>query len=45
MMQKKDNTLEGLKCDVVIYDEMIRFEDLITIKIKEQMKLEQKKIK
>lgn len=44
-MQKKDNTLEGLKCDVVIYDEMIRFEDLITIKIKEQMKLEQKKIK
>lgn len=44
-MQKKDNMLEGLKCDVVIYDEMIRFEDLITIKIKEQMKLEQKKIK
>ncbi|BAR82343.1 uncharacterized protein KNN_01497 [Bacillus thuringiensis serovar tolworthi] len=45
MMQKKDIMLEGLKCDVVIYDEMIRFEDLITIKIKEQMKLEQKKIK
>lgn len=44
-MQKKDIMLEGLKCDVVIYDEMIRFEDLITIKIKEQMKLEQKKIK
>ncbi|MGN4665797.1 hypothetical protein ACTFRP_07905 [Bacillus cereus group sp. MYBK234-1] len=45
MMQKKDNKLEGLKCDVVIYDEMIRFEDLTTIKIKEQMKLEQKKTK
>ncbi|MEC2945789.1 hypothetical protein V2151_28265 [Bacillus cereus] len=45
MMQKKDNKLEGLKCDVVIYDEMIRFEDLITIKINEQMKLEQKKTK
>lgn len=44
-MQKKDNKLEGLRFDVVIYDEMIRFEDLITIKIKEQMKLEQKKTK
>ncbi|MED1641238.1 hypothetical protein P4V01_30700 [Bacillus thuringiensis] len=45
MMQKKDNKLEGLKCDVVIYDEMIRFEDLITIKIQEQMNLEQRKTK
>ncbi|MED2125018.1 hypothetical protein P4V88_25915 [Bacillus thuringiensis] len=43
MIRKKDNKLEGLKCGVVIYDEMIRFEDLITIKIKEQMKMEQKK--
>ncbi|MGR5995616.1 hypothetical protein ACT7C9_26785 [Bacillus cereus] len=45
MMRKKDNKLEGLKCDVVIYDEMIRFEDLTTMKIKEQMKQERRKIK
>ncbi|KAA1804002.1 hypothetical protein P5772_02320 [Bacillus cereus] len=45
MIQKKDNKLEGLKCGVVIYDEIIRFEDLTTMKIKEQMKQEQRKTK
>ncbi len=37
-MRKNDDKLDGMKCDVVIYDEMIQFEDLTTMNIKEQMK-------
>ncbi|WP_176520279.1 MULTISPECIES: hypothetical protein [Bacillus cereus group] len=44
-MRKKDDNLEGQKCDVVIYDEMIQFEDLTTMKIRERMEQEQQKIK
>ncbi|WP_306692821.1 hypothetical protein [Bacillus cereus] len=44
-MRKNDDKQNGLKCDVVIYDEMIQFEDLTMMKIKEQMEQKQQKIK
>ncbi|QUG97242.1 MULTISPECIES: hypothetical protein [Bacillus cereus group] len=40
-MCNNDNKQNGLKCDVVVYDEMIRYEDVTTMKIKEQLKQEQ----
>ncbi|MGH0950007.1 hypothetical protein [Bacillus mycoides] len=41
-MRKNGDKIDGLKCDVVIYDEVTQFTDVTTMKIKEQMKQEQK---
>ncbi|WP_176549176.1 hypothetical protein [Bacillus toyonensis] len=44
-MRKNDNRRYGLKCDAIIYDEMVQFENRTTVKIKNQMKQERQKKK
>ncbi|MDK7476323.1 hypothetical protein OWP15_27110 [Bacillus paranthracis] len=43
-MCKNDGKQDGLKCDGIIFDEMIEFEDMTTMKTKEQTGQKQQKV-